>query len=81
MKAWPVFPLLGVLLPSVSMVAQAARVGVPFARLPCTEQTGQVQTPSVSPDGTRIAYLWGSGGHVNVWVAGVDGATCLRRAM
>ena len=37
-----------------------------------TWQTGQVQVPSVSPDGKRIAYLSNSGGHANVWVADVD---------
>jgi Tol biopolymer transport system component len=39
-----------------------------------TRQTGQVQTPSVSPDGTEIAYLSDSGGHSNVWVAKADGS-------
>ena len=39
-----------------------------------TRQTGQVQTPSVSPDGTEVAYLSDSGGHSNVWVASVDGS-------
>jgi len=39
-----------------------------------TRQTGYVQTPSVSPDGTEIAYLSDSGGHSNVWVARVDGS-------
>jgi Tol biopolymer transport system component len=39
-----------------------------------TQQTGQVQTPSASPDGTEVVYLSDSGGHVNVWVAKVDGS-------
>ncbi len=39
-----------------------------------TRQTGQVQTPSASPDGTEIVYLSDSGGHVNVWVSKVDGS-------
>lgn len=38
-----------------------------------TRQTGQVQVPSVSPDGNEVAYLSDSGGHSNVWVARVDG--------
>ncbi len=39
-----------------------------------THQTGQVQTPSVSPDGKEVAYLSDSGGHGNVWVTKVDGS-------
>jgi Tol biopolymer transport system component len=39
-----------------------------------TNQTGQVQVPSVSPDGEEIAYLSDSGGHANVWGARVHGA-------
>ena len=37
-----------------------------------TEQTGQVQVPTASPDGEEVAYLSDSGGHANVWVARVD---------
>ncbi|HMC21798.1 MAG TPA: protein kinase, partial [Thermoanaerobaculia bacterium] len=33
-----------------------------------TRQTGQVLTPSASPDGDRIAFLSDSGGHGNLWV-------------
>ncbi|MGH9204913.1 MAG: TolB family protein, partial [Vicinamibacterales bacterium] len=40
-----------------------------------TRQTGQVQTPSASPDDTEVVYLSDSGGHVNVWVARVDGSS------
>ena len=39
-----------------------------------TWQTGQVATPSVSPDGNRIAYLSDTGGHANVWIASKDGS-------
>jgi Tol biopolymer transport system component len=39
-----------------------------------THQTGQVQTPSASPDGNEIVYLSDNGGHVNLWVAKVDGS-------
>jgi Tol biopolymer transport system component len=39
-----------------------------------THQTGQVQTPSASPDGKEVVYLSDSGGHVNLWVAKVDGS-------
>ncbi len=38
-----------------------------------TQQTGQVQTPSASPDGNWIVYLSDSGGHSNLWVARLDG--------
>ncbi|MCH7935242.1 MAG: DPP IV N-terminal domain-containing protein [Gemmatimonadetes bacterium] len=37
-----------------------------------TRQTGQVQTPSVSPNGEEVVYLSDNGGHANVWVARVD---------
>jgi Tol biopolymer transport system component len=40
-----------------------------------TRQTGQVQTPSVSPDGTRVVYISDNGGHANLWVASTDGST------
>jgi eukaryotic-like serine/threonine-protein kinase len=40
-----------------------------------TQQTGQVQTPSASPDGTEVVYLSDNGGHVNLWVAKVDGSS------
>ena len=33
-----------------------------------TRQTGQVLTPSASPDGDHIAFLSDSGGHANLWV-------------
>lgn len=33
-----------------------------------TQQTGNVQTPTVSPDDAQLAYLWDSGGHGNLWV-------------
>jgi eukaryotic-like serine/threonine-protein kinase len=39
-----------------------------------THQTGQVQTPSASPDGKEVVYLSDSGGHVNLWVTKVDGS-------
>ena len=40
-----------------------------------THQTGQVQTPSASPDGKEVAYLSDSGGHANIWVARTDGSS------
>ena len=39
-----------------------------------TNQTGQVQTPSVSPDGEEMVYLSDSGGHGNLWIAKTDGS-------
>jgi len=38
-----------------------------------TRQTGQVQTPSSSPDGREVAYLADHGGHANLWVIGANG--------
>jgi dipeptidyl aminopeptidase/acylaminoacyl peptidase len=35
---------------------------------PVTRQTGQVLTPTTSPDGSEIAFLADSGGHANLWV-------------
>jgi serine/threonine protein kinase/WD40 repeat protein len=39
-----------------------------------TRQTGQVQTPSVSPNGSAIVYISDHGGHANLWVARSDGS-------
>ncbi|HEY3132357.1 MAG TPA: protein kinase [Acidobacteriota bacterium] len=39
-----------------------------------TEQTGQVQTPSISPDNKELVYLSDSGGHGNLWVTKLDGS-------
>jgi len=39
-----------------------------------THQTGQAQTPSVSPDGSEVVYLADSGGHANLWIAKTDGS-------
>jgi len=38
-----------------------------------TQQTGQVQTPSVSPDGREVVYVSDNGGHSNLWICRVDG--------
>ena len=40
-----------------------------------TSQTGQAQTPSVSPDGAEVVYLSDNGGHGNLWVAATDGSS------
>ena len=39
-----------------------------------TRQTGQLRTPSVSPDETEVVYLSDNGGHGNLWVAKTDGS-------
>ena len=39
-----------------------------------TRQTGQAQTPSISPDGTEVVYLSDNGGHGNLWIARTDGS-------
>jgi Tol biopolymer transport system component len=39
-----------------------------------TRQTGQVRTPSVSPDDTEVVYISDNGGHGNLWVANTDGS-------
>jgi Tol biopolymer transport system component len=39
-----------------------------------TRQTGQIQAPSVGPDGREIVYISDNGGHGNLWVARVDGS-------
>ena len=39
-----------------------------------TAQTGHVQVPSVSPDGSRLVYVSDNGGHGNLWVAKTDGS-------
>jgi Dipeptidyl peptidase IV (DPP IV) N-terminal region/WD40-like Beta Propeller Repeat len=41
--------------------------------VPVTRQTGQVQVPSVSPDGSQLAYLSDNGGHANLWIIRSDG--------
>ena len=37
-----------------------------------TRQTGQVRTPTVSPDDKEVAYLSDSGGHANLWVTTLE---------
>ena len=39
-----------------------------------TSQTGQVRTPSPSPDDTEVVYLSDNGGHGNLWIAKTDGS-------
>jgi serine/threonine protein kinase/Tol biopolymer transport system component len=34
-----------------------------------TRQTGQIQTLTVSPDNSEVAFLSDNGGHANVWIA------------
>jgi serine/threonine protein kinase len=44
-----------------------------------TKQSGQVQTPSVSPDGTEVVYISDNGGHGNLWVIKTDGSGSARQ--
>jgi eukaryotic-like serine/threonine-protein kinase len=37
-----------------------------------TRQTGQVQTPSLSPDGREVVFLSDTGGHGNLWIQTLD---------
>jgi eukaryotic-like serine/threonine-protein kinase len=37
-----------------------------------TRQTGQVRTPTVSPDDKEVAYVSDSGGHANLWVTKLE---------
>ncbi|MGH9789752.1 MAG: protein kinase domain-containing protein [Candidatus Acidiferrales bacterium] len=55
--------------PIVNSPSENVRAGVPITR-----QTGQVQTPSPSPDDREIVYLSDSGGHGNLWITGADGS-------
>ena len=38
-----------------------------------TRQTGQVATPTASPDGDEVAHLSDHGGHANVWITSKKG--------
>ncbi len=53
--------------PIVGSPADNTRAGIRI-----TEQTGQAQTPSLSPDAKELVYLSDSGGHGNLWVAKTD---------
>ena len=44
-----------------------------------TSQTGEVQTPSLSPDGGEMVYLSEFGGHSNLWVMKLDGSVEARQ--
>jgi Tol biopolymer transport system component len=39
-----------------------------------TAQTGQVRTPSPSPDDSEVVYVSDNGGHGNLWIARTDGS-------
>jgi Tol biopolymer transport system component len=39
-----------------------------------TRQTGQIQVPSLSPDGREMVYVSDNGGHSNLWLAAADGS-------
>jgi len=44
-----------------------------------TSQTSEVQTPSVSPDGSEMVYLSELGGHSNLWIMKLDGSRHTRQ--
>jgi serine/threonine protein kinase len=44
-----------------------------------TKQTGQVQVPSVSPDGREMVYISDNGGHGNLWIQSLDGSGAARQ--
>ncbi len=44
-----------------------------------TNQTGHVETPSLSPDGREMVYLSELGGHSNLWVMKLDGSGEVRQ--
>ena len=56
--------------PSADLRAENTRDAVRITR-----QTGQAQTPSISPDGTEVVYLSDNGGHGNLWIARTDGSS------
>ena len=46
-----------------------------FQAAPAISSTQEDTDPSVSPDGTRLAFVSERSGHPEVWTAGIDGAT------
>jgi len=46
-----------------------------------TRQTGQVLTPTPSPDGKEVAFLSDSGGHANLWVVNTENGGSARSLM
>jgi Tol biopolymer transport system component len=55
--------------PTTGSPADNVRAGVRI-----TNQTGQLQTPSVSPDGRELVFLSDNGAHANLWIARSDGS-------
>jgi serine/threonine protein kinase/sugar lactone lactonase YvrE len=55
--------------PTTGSAADNARAG-----LRITNQTGRLQTPSVSPDGRELVFLSDNGAHANLWIARADGS-------
>src|SRR2546427_10317571 len=53
--------------PGAAPPAENVRRGVRVTR-----QTGQVLTPTASPDDKQIAFLSDSGGHANLWVVNTE---------
>jgi Tol biopolymer transport system component len=40
-----------------------------------TRQAGQIQVPSISPDGREMVYVSDNGGHSNLWLTALDGSS------
>jgi Tol biopolymer transport system component len=40
--------------------------------VPVTRQTGEVRTPSVSPNGREVVYVSDIGGHSNLWISNLE---------
>jgi len=53
--------------PADGLPAENVRRGVRVTR-----QTGQVLTPTASPDGKEVAFVSDSGGHANLWVVNIE---------
>ncbi len=50
-----------------------------FEIVPFSTEVGQQFSPSVSPDGTRVAFVWnGDGTHFNIYIKSVEGGAPIR---
>ncbi len=50
-----------------------------FEIVPFSTEVGQQFSPSISPDGSKVAFVWnGDGTHFNIYIKSVDGGTPVR---